>query len=342
MNLEEKKNLILHKISKMRRLDVEKKIFETLSDNPSGTIEFLSSHLNRYSGEPSEISTSINDILIRDTQLGILFQELITITSDKIGAGEILLSLCIKDAISGGTDDTDILMPDGRSFEVKKISKGGLFSFSERFTQYNDLGLIMNLGIANFGHLGIFSGKNLYTVSTKEVRTFKMLLEKFLLKNDLGIVPFYKNQSVVRINGSLFKIDNRELKFTNQEDLQSISLLSMFNFRDQIYLSRIKSKTMELFKRGYGEEETSNQISDLFSVTPLKQILKGIEGIFLINHDLSLSYMTPHENHKTLYDPKEIFLYEISRNKMNFKGPFLKGSRQEKTPGELPFDFISI
>jgi hypothetical protein len=32
-------------------------------------------------------------------------------------------------------------------------------------------------------------------------------------------------------------------------------------------------------------------------------------------------------------------LYSISRNKMNFKGPFLKNTRAEKTPGELPREF---
>jgi hypothetical protein len=28
--------------------------------------------------------------------------------------------------------------------------------------------------------------------------------------------------------------------------------------------------------------------------------------------------------------------------KMNFKGPFLKGSRAEKTPGELPDEFKQL
>jgi hypothetical protein len=342
MDIEQKRNLILQKVSKMRRLDIEKKIFETLQENQAGAEEFLNNHLNSYQGEPSEIAKEINSVLTAETSLGILFKDLITITSDKIGSGEVLLSLCIKDAASGGTEDTDIIMEGGKSYEVKKISKGGIFSFSERFTEYNDLGLIMNMAIMNFGHLGIFGGKNLYTVSAKEVRTFKMLIEKFLLKNDLDVVPFYKNQSIVKINNSLFQIENRELNFINQDDRNAMSLLSMFNFRDQIYISKIKQKTMELFKRGYGDEGTQEQIDNLFSITALKQILKGIEGIFLVTPDYTISYMTPHEDHKSLYDPKEISLYDISRNKMNFKGPFLKGSRPEKTPGELPYEFIFI
>jgi hypothetical protein len=83
-------------------------------------------------------------------------------------------------------------------------------------------------------------------------------------------------------------------------------------------------------------------INDLFSITALKQILKNVEGVFLVLPDYSVSYFTPHENHDSFYDPREIYLYDISRNKMNFKGPFLKGSRGEKTPGKLPDSFTDL
>lgn len=97
---------------------------------------------------------------------------------------------------------------------------------------------------------------------------------------------------------------------------------------------------MYLFTSGCGAEDcTRNIINDLFSITALKQILKNVKGVFLVLPDLTLSYFSPHDEGGSLYNPREIFLYDISRNKMNFKGPFLKGSRQEKTPGELPEEF---
>jgi hypothetical protein len=336
-------DLILRKISPMKRLDVEQKVFEVLNKNEEAGKEFIKDHLNAYEiDSPAILAGSISDIVSAETSLGFLFQDLLKITSDKIGHGEVLLSLCIKDAISGGSEDTDIIMPDRKSFEVKKVSKGGVFSFSERFTEYNDLGLVLNMAILNFGHLGVFGGKNLYTTSTKEVRSFKMLLEKFLLPTDSG-VPFYKDQFVVKVNGELRRIQNGFLEHDTEDDPSLEAYSAMFNFRDQVLLSKIKPVSMDLFKRGCGDQECTKEIiHDLFSITALRQILKGTEGIFLVLPDFTLSYFTPHENHDSLYDPREIYLYDISRNKMNFKGPFLKGSRAEKTPGELPSVFQLI
>ena len=336
-------DLILSKISPMKRLDVEQKIFEVLNKNEEAGKEFIKEHLNKYEVDsPAILAGSISDIVSAETSLGFLFQDLLKITSDKIGHGEVLLSLCIKDAISGGSEDTDIIMPDRKSFEVKKVSKGGVFSFSERFTEYNDLGLVLNMAILNFGHLGVFGGKNLYTTSTKEIRTFKMLLEKFLLPTDNG-VPFYKDQFVVKVNGEIRRIRNGFLEHDIDDDPSLEAYNAMFNFRDQVLLSKIKPVSMDLFKVGCGAQECTKEIiHDLFSITALKQILKSTEGIFLVLPDFTLSYFTPHENHDSLYNPREIYLYDISRNKMNFKGPFLKGSRAEKTPGELPDVFELI
>lgn len=336
-------DLILSKISPMKRLDVEQKIFEVLNKNEEAGKEFIKDHLNKYEiDSPAILAGSISDIVSAETSLGFLFQDLLKITSDKIGHGEVLLSLCIKDAISGGSEDTDIIMPDRKSFEVKKVSKGGVFSFSERFTEYNDLGLVLNMAILNFGHLGVFGGKNLYTTSTKEIRTFKMLLEKFLLPTGNG-VPFYKDQFVVKVNGEIRRIRNGFLEHDLDDDPSLEAYNAMFNFRDQVLLSKIKQVSMDLFKVGCGAQECTKEIiHDLFSITALKQILKSTEGIFLVLPDFTLSYFTPHENHDSLYNPREIYLYDISRNKMNFKGPFLKGSRAEKTPGELPDVFELI
>ena len=336
-------DLILSKISPMKRLDVEQKIFEVLNKNEEAGKEFIKEHLNKYEiDSPAILAGSISDIVSAETSLGFLFQDLLKITSDKIGHGEVLLSLCIKDAISGGSEDTDIIMPDRKSFEVKKVSKGGVFSFSERFTEYNDLGLVLNMAILNFGHLGVFGGKNLYTTSTKEIRTFKMLLEKFLLPTGNG-VPFYKDQFVVKVNGEIRRIRNGFLEHDIDDDPSLEAYNAMFNFRDQVLLSKIKQVSMDLFKVGCGAQECTKEIiHDLFSITALKQILKSTEGIFLVLPDFTLSYFTPHENHDSLYNPREIYLYDISRNKMNFKGPFLKGSRAEKTPGELPGVFELI
>jgi hypothetical protein len=336
-------DLILSKISPMKRLDVEQKIFEVLNKNEEAGKEFIKDHLNKYEiDSPAILAGSISDIVSAETSLGFLFQDLLKITSDKIGHGEVLLSLCIKDAISGGSEDTDIIMPDRKSFEVKKVSKGGVFSFSERFTEYNDLGLVLNMAILNFGHLGVFGGKNLYTTSTKEIRTFKMLLEKFLLPTGNG-VPFYKDQFVVKVNGEIRRIRNGFLEHDIDDDPSLEAYNAMFNFRDQVLLSKIKQVSMDLFKVGCGAQECTKEIiHDLFSITALKQILKSTEGIFLVLHDFTLSYFTPLENHDSLYNPREIYLYDISRNKMNFKGPFLKGSRAEKTPGELPDVFELI
>jgi len=336
-------DLILSKISPMKRLDVEQKIFEVLNKNEEAGKEFIKEHLNKYEiDSPAILAGSISDIVSAETSLGFLFQDLLKITSDKIGHGEVLLSLCIKDAISGGSEDTDIIMPDRKSFEVKKVSKGGVFSFSERFTEYNDLGLVLNMAILNFGHLGVFGGKNLYTTSTKEIRTFKMLLEKFLLPTDNG-VPFYKDQFVVKVNGEIRRIRNGFLEHDLDDDPSLEAYNAMFNFRDQVLLSKIKPVSMDLFKVGCGAQECTKEIiHDLFSITALKQILKETEGVFLVLPDFTLSYFTPHENHDSLYNPREIYLYDISRNKMNFKGPFLKGSRAEKTPGELPDVFELI
>jgi hypothetical protein len=336
-------DLILSKISPMKRLDVEQKIFEVLNKNEEAGKEFIKEHLNKYEiDSPAILAGSISDIVSAETSLGFLFQDLLKITSDKIGHGEVLLSLCIKDAISGGSEDTDIIMPDRKSFEVKKVSKGGVFSFSERFTEYNDLGLVLNMAILNFGHLGVFGGKNLYTTSTKEIRTFKMLIEKFLLPTDNG-VPFYKDQFVVKVNGEIRRIRNGFLEHDIDDDPSLEAYNAMFNFRDQVLLSKIKPVSMDLFKVGCGAQECTKEIiHDLFSITALKQILKETEGVFLVLPDFTLSYFTPHENHDSLYNPREIYLYDISRNKMNFKGPFLKGSRAEKTPGELPDVFELI
>lgn len=336
-------DLILSKISPMKRLDVEQKIFEVLNKNEEAGKEFIKEHLNKYEiDSPAILAGSISDIVSAETSLGFLFQDLLKITSDKIGHGEVLLSLCIKDAISGGSEDTDIIMPDRKSFEVKKVSKGGVFSFSERFTEYNDLGLVLNMAILNFGHLGVFGGKNLYTTSTKEIRTFKMLLEKFLLPTDNG-VPFYKDQFVVKVNGEIRRIRNGFLEHDIDDDPSLEAYNAMFNFRDQVLLSKIKPVSMDLFKVGCGAQECTKEIiHDLFSITALKQILKETEGVFLVLPDFTLSYFTPHDNHDSLYNPREIYLYDISRNKMNFKGPFLKGSRAEKTPGELPVIFELI
>jgi len=336
-------DLILSKISPMKRLDVEQKIFDVLNKNEEAGKEFIKNHLNKYEiDSPAILAGSISDIVSAETSLGFLFQDLLKITSDKIGHGEVLLSLCIKDAISGGSEDTDIIMPDRKSYEVKKVSKGGVFSFSERFTEYNDLGLVLNMAILNFGHLGVFGGKNLYTTSTKEIRTFKMLLEKFLLPTDNG-VPFYKDQFVVKVNGEIRRIRNGFLEHDLDDDPSLEAYNAMFNFRDQVLLSKIKQVSMDLFKVGCGAQECTKEIiHDLFSITALKQILKSTEGIFLVLPDFTLSYFTPHENHDSLYNPREIYLYDISRNKMNFKGPFLKGSRAEKTPGELPDVFELI
>jgi hypothetical protein len=341
MTEEEIRSLISKKVARMRRPHVEEGIFKALEENREASEEFINNHLDSYViDSPAILAAEINAILSVDTSLGLLFKDLLKITDDKIGMGEALLSLCIKDAVSGGTEDTDIILENQESYEVKKISKGGIFSFSERFTEYNDLGLIMNMAILNFGKHDLFSGKNLYTVSTKEVRTFKLLLEKFLLPNDQEIVPFYLDQFVVKINGMTSKIEEDRIIRLEEYDSMMEAYCSMFNFRDQVLSSKIKSESMHLFTRGCGAENcTRNIINDLFSITALKQILKNTKGIFLVLPDLSLSYFTPHDEHGSLYDPREIFLYDISRNKMNFKGPFLKGSRAEKTPGELPEEF---
>ena len=342
MDTEESREIILKKLSPMKRMDILAKVFEIFNSNDNLCQEFLEFHLNKYEvNDPVKFVTELNDIIIRDTSMGIFFQDILKITSDKVGIGEVLFSLCIKDAISGGSEDTDIILPEKKSFEVKKITKGGIFSFSERFTEYNDLGLILNSAILNFSEFDIFKGKNLYTTSTKEIRTFKMLLEKFLLSSN-GSIPIHRNQNIVKVNGEIKTIIyNKLISFSYKEEHKA--LYSMFNFRDQILLSKIKPITLELFKnKNRADIDTSNIINDLFSITPLKQILKDIEGIFLILPDHSISYLTPHENHTSLYNPRDIHLYDISRNKMNFKGPFLKTSRQEKTPGELPEVFQSL
>lgn len=341
MNTEEAKELILKKISPMKRMDIEKSIFDIFSQYPEEVSdEFRENYLDAYEVEhPSLFALDINDIVSRDTQMGLLFKDLLKVTSDKIGAGEVLFVLCMKGAISGGTENTDIILEDGKKYEIKKVSKGGIFSFSERFTEYNDLGLILNMAILNFGHLGIFNGKNLYTTSTKEVRSFKMLLEKFLLPGEDG-VPFYKDQFVVKINGDLKKVNGSILEDPLGEEESLEAYHSMFNFRDQVLLSKIKDISMDLFKRGCGGETCTKEIvHDLFSITALKQILKGVEGIFFVLPDYTVSYFTPHEDHDSLYDPREIYLYDISRNKMNFKGPFLSGTRAERTAGEIPLQF---
>lgn len=341
MSEEEIRSLIHQKVARMRRPNVEEAIFKALEENENASEEFINEHLDQYEiDSPAILSSEINDILSRETNLGLLFKDLLQITDDKIGMGEVLLSLCIKEAISGGTEDTDIILPNEDSYEVKKISKGGVFSFSERFTEYNDLGLVMNMAILNFGRSGLFTGKNLYTVSTKEVRSFKMLLEKFLIPNEMGFIPFYLDQHVVKVDGMICKIEDDRLIRIEDTEPYLEAYCSMFSFRDQILSSKIKSESMHLFTRGCGEEQCTKEIiSDLFSITPLKQILKKTRGIFLVLPDFSLSYFTPHDDHDSFYNPRDIFLYDISRNKMNFKGPFLKGSREQKTPGELPDQF---
>jgi hypothetical protein len=194
----------------------------------------------------------------------------------------------------------------------------------------------------NFGHLGIFEGKNLYTTKTSEIRTFRMLLEKFLLPQESEI-PFYKDQDVVKVNGELRRIINGFLTHDLEDDPTAEAYHAMFNFRDQILLSKIKPVTMNLFKTGCGEITcTKETINNLFSITALSQILKDVEGVFLILPNLGISYFTPHKLDESLYDPAQIHLYSISRNKMNFKGPFLKNTRAEKTPGELPGIFESM
>ncbi len=329
----------------MKRKEMPEEVVKILDRYDEGTYsEFINNHLDSYEiDSPAIFASSINDIVTKETSLGLLFRDIMELVADKVGVGEVLFSLCVKDAVSGGTDDTDILLRDGRSYEVKKISKGGIFSFSERFTEYNDLGLVMNMAIINFGNLDLFKGKNLYTVSTGEVRSFRMLLEKFLLPNVSGEIPFYRNQSFVKVNGEIKKIENGFLS----DDIENLELAeayySMFNFRDQVLTSKIKPISMDLFKRGCGGEICTREIiNDLFSITALKQILKNVEGVFLVLPDYSVSYFTPHENHDSFYDPREIYLYDISRNKMNFKGPFLKGSRGEKTPGKLPDSFTDL
>lgn len=337
--------LIKKKLGRMRRKEMPEEVIKILDRYDSGTyIEFVNNHLDSYEiDSPAIFASSINDIVTRETSLGLLFKEIMELVADKVGIGEVLFSLCIKDAVSGGTDDTDIILEDKRTYEVKKVSKGGIFSFSERFTEYNDLGLVLNMAIINFGNLGIFKGKNLYTVSTGEVRSFKMLLEKFLIPNSSGEIPFYKDQTFVKVNGEIRKIENGFLTRNIDDDLFAEAYCSMFNFRDQVLVSKIKEVSMNLFRRGCGGEECTKEIiHDLFSITALRQILKGVEGVFLILPDYSVSYFTPHENHDSFYNPREIYLYDISRNKMNFKGPFLKGSRAEKTPGELPEAFLDI
>lgn len=342
MTSEEARELILRKVKPMKRKDVEENIFKELNKYPDEIKEeFFNDYLDHYEiDHPSIFATEINDIVsFNNTQIGLLFQDLLKITSDKIGIGEVLLCLCIKNAISGGTDDTDLILPNKIKYEVKKVSDGGIFTFSERFTEYNDLGLILNLAIMNFGHLGIFAGKNLYTTKTSEIRTFRMLLEKFLLPSQNGIL-FYKNQNVVKVNGKLQKIVNGVLVSNLEDDLSAEAYHSMFNFRDQVLLSKIKPVSMDLFKTGCGEIEcTKETINNLFSITALKQILKDVEGVFLILPNFGISYISPHNIVESLYDPTQMQLYSISRNKMNFKGPFLKNSRAEKTPGELPRAF---
>lgn len=342
MTSEEARELILRKVKPMKRKDVEENIFKELNKYPDEIKEeFFKDYLDHYEiDHPSIFATEINDIVsFNNTQIGLLFQDLLKITSDKIGIGEVLLCLCIKNAISGGTDDTDLILPNKIKYEVKKVSDGGIFTFSERFTEYNDLGLILNLAIMNFGHLGIFAGKNLYTTKTSEIRTFRMLLEKFLLPSQNGIL-FYKNQNVVKVNGKLQKIVNGVLVSNLEDDLSAEAYHSMFNFRDQVLLSKIKPVSMDLFKTGCGEIEcTKETINNLFSITALKQILKDVEGVFLILPNFGISYISPHNIVESLYDPTQMQLYSISRNKMNFKGPFLKNSRAEKTPGELPRAF---
>ena len=345
MTSEEARELILRKVKPMKRKDVDENIFKELDKYPDEVKEeFFNDYLDHYDVEhPSIFATEINDIIsFNNTQIGLLFQDLLKITSDKIGMGEVLLCLCMKDAISGGTDDTDLILPDKKKYEVKKVSDGGIFTFSERFTEYNDLGLILNLAIMNFGHLGIFEGKNLYTTKTSEVRTFRMLLEKFLLPGENGI-PFYKDQNVVKVNGELRKIVNGFLIHDLDDDPTLAAYHAMFNFRDQVLLSKIKPISMDLFETGCGEVGcTKETINNLFSITALQQILKDVEGVFLVLPNLGISYFTPHNLSESLYDPTQMHLYSISRNKMNFKGPFLKNTRAEKTPGELPRDFQSL
>lgn len=341
MDKEILRDLILSKVSRMRRLDIERKIFDILQESPVG-LEFIEEHLNSYSIEdPIKLISDINDIMSRETSMGFLFQDLLKITSDKIGMGEVLLSLCIKDATSGGTEDTDIIVTPEKTYEVKKISKGGIFNFSERFTEYNDLGLIMNMAILNFGAFNIFEGKNLYTVSTGEIRKFKKLIEKFLLPSEKDMIPFHSDQFVVKVNGIVKVIENNTLKDPGKNDRNLEAYYSMFNFRDQVLNSKIKKETLTLFK---GERKdkyaTKKMINNLFSTTTLRQILKGIDGVFLVLPDFSLSYFTPHPEMDSLYPPEEISIYSISRNKMNFKGPFLKSSRGEKNVGELPQEFL--
>jgi len=306
--------------------------------------EFINNHFNNYEIEsPAIFASSINDLVTRPTSLGLLLRDIMELVADKVGVGEVLISLCIKEAVSGGTDDTDIILSDSRSFEVKKVSKGGVFSFSERFTEYNDLGLVLNMAIINFGQISLFKGKNLYTVSTGEIRSFRLLLEKFLLPNSEDEIPFYKKQNFVRIDGKIHKIEKDKIKEITEDIDEAQAYCSMFSFRDQVQSSKIKEVSMKLFKEGCGGEECTKEIIDsLFSETALKQILKGVEGIFLILPDFSISYFTPHETHDSFYNPGEIYLYDISRNKMNFKGPFLSSSRGPRNPGELPREFSNF
>ncbi len=345
LNQDQVVSLIQGKLERMKRKEMPEEVVKILDRYDVDTYsEFVNHHLDSYEiDSPAIFASTINDIVTRETSLGLMFRDIMELVADKVGVGEVFFSLCIKDAISGGTDDTDILLPDQRSYEVKKVSKGGVFSFSERFTEYNDLGLVMNMAIINFGNLNLFKGKNLYTVSTGEVRSFRMLLEKFLLPNSLDEIPFYKDQTFVKVNGEIRKIENGFLSRNIEDEDSAEAYCSMFNFRDQVLSSKIKEVSMNLFKRGCGEETCTKEIiNDLFSITALKQILKDVKGVFLILPDYSVSYFTPHEDHDSFYDPREIYLYDISRNKMNFKGPFLKGSRGEKTPGKIPDAFDDI
>ena len=139
--------LILSKISPMKRLDVEQKIFEVLNKNEEAGKEFIKDHLNKYEiDSPAILAGSISDIVSAETSLGFLFQDLLKITSDKIGHGEVLLSLCIKDAISGGSEDTDIIMPDRKSFEVKKVSSINSASFQQTLIYSGKVGNKINIG----------------------------------------------------------------------------------------------------------------------------------------------------------------------------------------------------
>jgi len=80
-----------------------KRVFlKALEENREASEEFINHHLDAYTiDSPAILSEEINAILSVDTSLGLLFKDLLRITDDKIGMGEVLLTLCIKDAVSG-------------------------------------------------------------------------------------------------------------------------------------------------------------------------------------------------------------------------------------------------